>query len=152
MANETTTLDGAQIGYNRTGRRTDADACPLRRTKGVAGRRCCRKHTGVPRNSASLLRTLHRKAMEKRKEREASRIDPTALRPLCPRYPLLLPRSPPFIGREGAVVSALFPVPFGQGSALIFAHPSHYIRRLVQLLGSRARPKDCSCGLRLELC
>ena len=71
---------------------------------------------------------------------------------LSTRDPLLLPRSPPFIGREGAVMSALFLVPFGQGSALIFAHPSHYIRRLVQLLGSRARSKDCSCGLRLELC
>ena len=34
MANTTTTPDGAQVGCNRTGRRTDADACSLRRTKG----------------------------------------------------------------------------------------------------------------------
>ena len=36
-----------------------------------AGRRCCRTHSGVPRNSASLLETLHRKAMEQETEREA---------------------------------------------------------------------------------
>ena len=35
-------------------------------------------------------------------------------------------------------MSALFPVPFGQGSA---PPPSNYIRRLVQLLSSYARPK-----------
>ena len=36
---------------------------------------------------------------------------------------------------------ALFPVPFGQGSASFFTHPSNYIRRLVQLLDPHARPK-----------
>ena len=28
-----------------------------------AGRRCCRKHTGVPRSSASLPENLHRKEL-----------------------------------------------------------------------------------------
>ena len=31
---DATTRDGAHDGYNQTGRRTDADACSLRRTKG----------------------------------------------------------------------------------------------------------------------
>ena len=31
---EATTRNGAPVGYNRTGRRTDADACSLQRTKG----------------------------------------------------------------------------------------------------------------------
>ena len=31
-----------------------------------AGRRCCRKHSGVPRNSASLLETCTGKAMEQK--------------------------------------------------------------------------------------
>ena len=38
--------------------------------KGEAGRRCCRTHSGVPRNSKSLLENLHRKAMEQKKGRE----------------------------------------------------------------------------------
>ena len=38
-------------------------------------------------------------------------------------------------------MSALFPVPFGQGSAPFFTHPSSYARRLVQLLSSYAQPK-----------
>ena len=53
-------------GKQRAGRRTDADACPLRHTEKGAGRRCCRTHSGDPRNSASLLETLHRKAMEQK--------------------------------------------------------------------------------------
>ena len=63
---EATTRDGAQVRCKRTGRRTDADACSLRRAKGEAGRRCCRTHSGVPRDSASLLENLHRKAMEQK--------------------------------------------------------------------------------------
>ena len=38
--------------------------------KGKAGRRCCRTHSGVPRNSKSLLENLHRKAMEQKGEGE----------------------------------------------------------------------------------
>ena len=70
-----------------------------------AGRRCCRKHTGVPRSSTSLHENLHRKsygARERRTEREASGIGPTTLRPLCARSPLL-PCPPRFIGQEGTV-------------------------------------------------
>ena len=59
MTKEATTHNGARVGYNRTGRRTDADACSLTHTKGIR-RRCCRKHTGVPRSSASLPENLHR--------------------------------------------------------------------------------------------
>ena len=33
-----------------------------------AGRRCCRKHSGVPRNSASLLENLHRKSYGAKEE------------------------------------------------------------------------------------
>ena len=58
---EVTARDGARIRYERTGRRTDADLCSLRRTEQETGRRCCRTYTDDPRNSASLLETLQQK-------------------------------------------------------------------------------------------
>ena len=102
---DATTRDGAQVRYKRTGRRTDADACSLRRTKGsrsevlpeALGRSS--KQREPPRKPAQEKLWSKRGG---RTEREASRISPTALRPLCPRS-FLLPRPPPFIGQEGAV-------------------------------------------------
>ena len=38
-----------------------------------AGKRCCRKHTGVPRSSTSLHENLHRKSYGARKKRTAKR-------------------------------------------------------------------------------
>ena len=39
-------------------------------TEKGAGRRCCRKHTGVPRSSASLHENLHRKSYGASKEKQ----------------------------------------------------------------------------------
>ena len=88
--------------------------------KRVAGRRCCRKHSGVPRNSASLLGTLHQKSYGAQEEtdRERSvqnRSDSTSssLREMPQQLfsaSLYRPSSRP-------VMSTLFPVPVGQGSA-----------------------------------
>ena len=69
-----------------------------------AGRRCCRKHTGFPQNSASLPKTCTAKAIELWKKcRERSvriRSDSTSSSPRarCP----LPPHLPPFIGYEGS--------------------------------------------------
>ena len=75
-------------------------------TEKGAGRRCCGKHTGVPRSSASLHETLHRKELwskgkENRERNVRNRFDSTSSS-LRARS-LLLPRPPPFIGQEGAV-------------------------------------------------
>ena len=88
------------VGYNRTGRRTDADACSSTHRKGV-GRRCCRKHTGIPQSSASLPKPAQKEAMELWKREKRSVCDPTTLCPLYARS-LLPPRLPPFIGQEGS--------------------------------------------------
>ena len=151
----TTTLDGAQVGYNRTGRRTDADACSLRRTKRVAGRRCCRKHSGVPRNSASLLGTLHRKAMELRKktDRERSvqnRSDNTSssLREIpatAPSCSLYRPTSRPSCQLYSLSLSDRDPL---RSSRIRVITPADSYSSLAH---TRDR-KDCSRGLRLHLC
>ena len=45
-----------------------------------AGRRCCRKHSGVPRNSASLLENLHRKSYGAKGEGEQREKRPESVR------------------------------------------------------------------------
>ena len=74
------------VGYNRTGRRTDADTCSLTHRK-EGGWRCSRKRTGIPQSSASLPKPAQTKAMELggKTEREASGFGPTTLPPLYAR-------------------------------------------------------------------
>ena len=45
-----------------------------------AGRRCCRKHSGVPRNSASLLENLHKKSYGAKGEGEQREKRPELVR------------------------------------------------------------------------
>ena len=99
---------GLDTSEQRTGRRTDADLCSLRRTKqeqvgGAAGRTRTILETArassKPCNGSDGAETDR----EQRKNRErSSEIGSAALRPLHARSPLL-PRPPPFIARKGAV-------------------------------------------------
>ena len=70
-----------------------------------AGRRSCRKHTGVPRSSTSLHKTCTERAMELAKgEQRVKRPESVRQHFVSLRArSLLLPRPPPFIGQEGAV-------------------------------------------------
>ena len=73
--------------------------------KREAGRRCCRTHSGVPRNSKSLLETCTGKLWSRKgsKNRErSSEIGSAALRPLHARS-FLLRRRLPFIAPKRAV-------------------------------------------------
>ena len=94
---------GRGVGYNRTGRRTDADACLLTHRKGV-GWRCCWKHTGNPQSSASLPKPAQKEAMElwKRDRERSVRIRSDSTSSSLRARSLLPPRLPPFIGQEGS--------------------------------------------------
>ena len=100
---EATTRNGAPVSYNRTGRRTDADACSLRRTKGSRSEvlpealRRSSKQREPPRNPAQ------ERAMEQRKEKQREK-RPESVRQhfVLSARSLLLPRHPPFIDQEGA--------------------------------------------------
>ena len=93
---------GRGVGYNRTGRRTDADTCSLTHRKEV-GWRCCRKHTGIPQSSASLPKPAQKGATELWKREKRSVCNPTALRPLYARSPFSLLLPPFYILKKGAV-------------------------------------------------
>ena len=76
------THDGAQVGYNRTGRRTDVDACSLAHTKGYDGGAAGSTRAFLEAAQASPKTCTARSYGEKKTEREASGFGPTALRPL----------------------------------------------------------------------
>ena len=87
-----TTKQRARVGYNRTGRRTDADACLSARKGlqdgGAAG--STRAFLGAARASPKTYTHESYGARERKTEREAFGSDPTALRPLYARDPLFL--------------------------------------------------------------
>ena len=104
---EVTARDGARIRYERTGRRTDADLCSLRRTEqesrsevlpDVHGRSS--KQREPPRNPAT--EAMEQKQRENKNRERSSEIGSAALRPLHARC-FLLRRPLPFIARKGAV-------------------------------------------------
>ena len=102
---DATTRDGAQARYKRTSRRTDADACSLRRTKGeqvggAAGSTRAFLETARASSKTCTGKLWSRKGRENRER--SSEIGSAALRPLNARS-FLLPRPPPFIAQEGAV-------------------------------------------------
>ena len=76
---EATTRDGAQDGYNRTGRRTDADACSLRRTEGeqVGG---LPEALGRSSKQREPPRNLHRKSYGAKGEGEQREKRPESVR------------------------------------------------------------------------
>ena len=85
---EATTHGRARFGYNRAGRRTDADACSLQRSKGSRSEELQKAH-GRSSKQHEPPQNLHREsygASERRTESEASGIGPTALRPSA-RHP-----------------------------------------------------------------
>ena len=84
---DATTRDGARTRYKRnskqrtTNRAANRCRCLLASThKRGAGRRCCRKHSGVPRNSASLLENLHKKSYGAKGEGEQREKRPELVR------------------------------------------------------------------------
>ena len=99
---------GLETNEQRTGRRTDADLCSLRRTKqeqvgGAVGRaRASLVTARASPNPAQKAMEQKQRENRERTEREAFEISSAALRPLHARSPLL-PRPPPFIARKGAV-------------------------------------------------
>ena len=60
---------GARIRYERTGRRTDADACSLGRTKGSRSE-MLQDALGAFHEQQGPPRNLHREAMEQKTEKE----------------------------------------------------------------------------------
>ena len=87
---EVTARDGARIRYERTGRRTDADLCSLRRTEqesrsevlpDVHGRSS--KQREPPRNPAA--EAMEQKRRESKNRERSSEIGSAALRPLHAR-------------------------------------------------------------------
>ena len=87
---EATTHNRVRIGYSRTGRRTDADACSLQHREalqdgGAAG--STRAFLRAARASPKTCTHESYGAGERKTKREASGIGPTALRPLCARDP-----------------------------------------------------------------
>ena len=90
MANqEATTHNGAQVGYNRTGRRTDANACSSQRRNESRSEVLPEAHGHSSKQREPPQKPAQKKksygAKERKIEREASGIGPTALRPLCVR-------------------------------------------------------------------
>ena len=71
--------------------------------------RCCRKHTGVPRNSASLPKPAGKKLWRMEEEKRPV-CDPTTLRPLQRAIPSSL-CLPPFIDPEGSRFPSLTILP-----------------------------------------
>ena len=91
-----------EVGYNRTGRRTDADArSQTLRKKGV-GWRCCRKHSGIPQSSASLPKPAQKEATESMEEREAFDRQPNSTSSSLILRSLFSSSSPSLYRQEGS--------------------------------------------------
>ena len=115
-------------------------------TERGAGRRCCRKHMGVPRSSASLPRKpAQKRAMEPRKkcrERSVRIWSDSTSSSLCARIPFL-PRLPPFIGYEGSHSALKSYLPYLTTSDL----PMYLDRSCVREEPvPTLRSTDCACG------